>query len=1103
MDHTTSSQDFTLTIGPATPTASSVTATVDANSTDNNITLSMTGSPTSVTVASDPSHGVAVASGTAITYTPTAGYSGSDSFTYTAVNDVGSSAAATVSITVSAPTLVLSPTTLLDGTEGVAYAQDISASRGTSPYTYEVSVGTLPAGMSLSSGGRLSGTPSSEGDYSFTVAATDSYGATGTQNYSVNIADGSPSVSAVHAVVDANSTSNTIALDISGTYTSVDVFSAASHGTASASGTTITYTPTVGYAGSDSFTYTATNDYGTSSTATVAVTVTAPTLTLSPSSLDGGMVGDYYSAQLTAGGGTAPYSFALADGGALPDGLILRSDGSIAGVPSSTGNFTFTVTVTDAQEFTASQEYTISVTRGDVPVVSNVSATVAKNSVDNPVPLDIAGTYYWVRVATDPSHGSATVVGDSVTSERRTPGGRAITYTPNPGFSGTDSFTYTAGNNHGTSSTATVTVTVTAEHVVISLSPSSLSDGTVGTAYAAALAASGGTSPYAFAKTSGSLPAGLTLSPAGVLSGTPTEAGDSTFTVTATDADDATGSKTYTVSIASDVPTAPPETVDVDNPSDGSGASIALVTGVNVCVVIDTQPAHGTLTVNADCSVTYVPDAGYSGADSFLYHAVNTVTGARSASAKVSLRVMATIAVTTATGTVPDANVGSHYSLQFTASGGTAPYAFTLVARSSFPAGLSLSRSGLLSGTPTTAGNYSFRMKVTDSLSASATKTISLKIGAKPDPSKDPEVIGIVNAEVDAARRVASTQTSNVNQHLSSLHGSNCLTNSFGAGVSGGETTEPKADKTETAAGASLDRATSNKADAATQTTEGCSTIADGRAAVWTGGSVDFGSAPIPSDAHALDYVSVALSAGVDWRVSPEVIIGAGVGFNRDHTDVSNNGSDVDTKGLSAFAYGSWQPVPKLFVDGLFGYSRLTLDSDRFVTSTGDIVSASRDGDLLFGSLTAGYDWQASDVLKITPYGRLSASRAWLGSASETGSSGEELTYGSQTVDTLTGYVGVKLAWSVAADWGRVDPYLSLEYGHDFAGSSTLDLSYVGSSATFALSSADRASDFGTVGLGADISVGEDLSIGLAYGIGVDKDGVRDQQVNVRLTKRF
>ena len=71
---------------------------------------------------------------------------------------------------------------------------------------------------------------------------------------------------------------------------------------------------------------------------------------------------------------------------------------------------------------------------------------------------------------------------------------------------------------------------------VITLAPSPLPNGTVGVAYSQAITGSGGTAPYTFGVTLGTLPAGLTLTSAGLLAGTPTTAASSTFTIRGTDA---------------------------------------------------------------------------------------------------------------------------------------------------------------------------------------------------------------------------------------------------------------------------------------------------------------------------------------------------------------------------------------------------------------------------------------------------------------------------------------------------------------------------------------------------------------------------------------
>ena len=73
-----------------------------------------------------------------------------------------------------------------------------------------------------------------------------------------------------------------VTLNISGTYTSVEVVTQPTKGAAVVNGLGIDYTPTAGQVGSDSFTYRASNASGTSNTATVSVTVNAPTIVLAP-----------------------------------------------------------------------------------------------------------------------------------------------------------------------------------------------------------------------------------------------------------------------------------------------------------------------------------------------------------------------------------------------------------------------------------------------------------------------------------------------------------------------------------------------------------------------------------------------------------------------------------------------------------------------------------------------------------------------------------------------------------------------------------------------------------------------------------------------------
>lgn len=82
-------------------------------------------------------------------------------------------------------------------------------------------------------------------------------------------------------------------------------------------------------------------------------------------------------------------------------------------------------------------------------------------------------------------------------------------------------------------------------YVSITLAPSTIPNLDVNQPYSQSITASGGTGPYTFATTAGTLPTGLVLTTAGLLSGTPTAAGAFSFTITATDANSATGHTAY------------------------------------------------------------------------------------------------------------------------------------------------------------------------------------------------------------------------------------------------------------------------------------------------------------------------------------------------------------------------------------------------------------------------------------------------------------------------------------------------------------------------------------------------------------------------------
>ena len=261
----------------AAPMANAIAITVGANTSANPAPLSIAGPYTSVAVHSAAAHGTATASGTSITYTPTTGYTGADGFTYTATNSSGTSAPATALVFV-APVAHAANATVADDSANNPVSYTVTG-------TYaSVALASRPShGTAAASGTSLAYTPASSyfGADSFQYTAAGAVATSTPATVSITVNPPPPVANNINAQVVGNTTNNNIPLSITGgTPTSVAVATQASHGTATASGITIAYTPATNYVGADSVAYTASNAGGTSAPATAQITVTGLTATV-------------------------------------------------------------------------------------------------------------------------------------------------------------------------------------------------------------------------------------------------------------------------------------------------------------------------------------------------------------------------------------------------------------------------------------------------------------------------------------------------------------------------------------------------------------------------------------------------------------------------------------------------------------------------------------------------------------------------------------------------------------------------------------------------------------------------------------------------------
>jgi len=270
---------------PGAPTATNKSVLVTKNTaTPIDLTSSIAGASTSVLVLINPANGTTTQSGNIVTYTPTTGYTGTDSFTYVAVGPGGASGLAVVNVTVSAavaPAAVAPVTSAASFTVPSTIATPLDLANSIAGVFTSVSVASGPSHGSTSViGSKVTYTPATgySGADSFTYIATGPGGVSSAAIVSITVSAPLPPAPTVADKSVTTEFNIAAAIDltssISGQFTSIALGVGPTHGTTSISGNTITFTPSQNYVGADSFTYTATGPGGTSTSATVHITVT-------------------------------------------------------------------------------------------------------------------------------------------------------------------------------------------------------------------------------------------------------------------------------------------------------------------------------------------------------------------------------------------------------------------------------------------------------------------------------------------------------------------------------------------------------------------------------------------------------------------------------------------------------------------------------------------------------------------------------------------------------------------------------------------------------------------------------------------------------------
>ena len=270
------------------------------------------------------------------------------------------------------------------------------------------------------------------------------------------------------------------------------------------------------------------------------VVSTCPNLAVRTSSLPDAQNGSNYYAQLEADGCQLPFHWSLAPGSAsLPPGLYLNDDGTMGGQCQNSGNFNFTVRVTDSSQNTADRQLSIQVAGSALQINTYglPTATIGSNYSAQMTATGGQPPYVW---SIPPASASP-------------PSG--ITLSPDGLFSG---MTTNAGTTYfyvrvtdATSNFVETFFSITVVYPALAIETATLPNATVGLPYESQLVGVGGLAPYYWSLALGSanLPPGLNLGTNGVISGTPTSSGSFGFIVNLRDANYASASRTIGLQI--------------------------------------------------------------------------------------------------------------------------------------------------------------------------------------------------------------------------------------------------------------------------------------------------------------------------------------------------------------------------------------------------------------------------------------------------------------------------------------------------------------------------------------------------------------------------
>jgi hypothetical protein len=701
------------------------TATVTSTSTVNEGTVAFSSDSSTISgCGTSP-----VSSGTATCTVALAAGSHSIVATYAGDTNFATSTSSTLTQAVNtAPTATQSISSKALTQNHAASFTPVTGGGGTTPLAYSISP-ALPTGLSISpTTGAISGTPSvTSGATTYTVKVTDANSVQATNTFSLTV---NSAVTAAQSIPTAIATQNHSIgagfIPVTGgggtPLLAYSINPALPTGLSINSSTgTITGTASVA-SGATTYTVTVTDANGATASNTFSLTVNSPP-TATQSIASRILTLNHASAgftPVTGGGGTTPLAFSISP--ALPTGLSINlMTGAITGTPGVTSTATtYTVTVTDANSATALNTFSLTVNSAPTATQSIAAKILTQNHAASFTPVTGGGgtpSLAYSISPTLPAGLSIDPTTGAITGTPSVPGGGVtytVTVTDANGATATNTFQM-AVNTPVVATQAVASTGLTVNHAATSFTP---------------VTAGGGLAPLAFS-ISPTLPTGLSIvSTTGAITGTPSVTSvATTYTVTATDANGATASNSFTLTVNS-APTATQSVASEALTQNHAATSFTPVTGGGGTPAL-AYSISPTLPSGLSLDPTTGAITGNPSATSVATTYTVTVTDANSATASNTFSLTVNSAVTAAQSVATAILTQNHAATSFTpvtGGGGTGTLGFSI--NPTLPTGLSISpTTGVVSGNPSvTSVATTYTVTVTDANSATATATFSLTV---------------------------------------------------------------------------------------------------------------------------------------------------------------------------------------------------------------------------------------------------------------------------------------------------------------------------------------------------------------------------------------